>query len=138
MRTISVAIVAIFTGSASAESKSSPEDWRCERHPPCWRQRPMRRLEARYHWPVSRLDGYIVVGYVIWQPGGDEAPPRVEPAPSLTLASAPVTLLATLKHLVLKTAPMSFERLRSLRSRHWSFVSVDHTGPDQQTLGVSE
>jgi hypothetical protein len=87
----------------------------------------MRRLEARYHWPVNQDDNYVVVGHVVWQPD-DGARPQIELAPSLRRANAPVVLLATLKHLVLRTAPKSFERLRALRSRHWTFVSVEPEG----------
>ena len=84
-------------------------------------------MPARFHWPMNQDDDYVVVGHVVWQPD-DGAPPRIEPAPSLMSASAPVALLATLKHLVLKTAPRSFVRLRALRSRHWTFVRVETEG----------
>jgi hypothetical protein len=83
----------------------------------------MRTLEARFHMPYSSGD-YIVVGHVVWDGASDDTAARVEPSRSLPLVSAPATLFATLKHLVTMTRPRSFERLRALRSHHWSFVEV--------------
>jgi len=83
----------------------------------------MRKLEARYHPPLAAGGAYIVVGHVVAEVG-ETSPPRVEAAPSLARHGSPATILATLRHLVATTAPRSFERLESLRSRYWSFVLV--------------
>ena len=85
----------------------------------------MRKLEARFHPLEKQGQGYIVVGHVTWPETPAEADPQVEPAPSLVRASAPATMLATLRHLVRMTSPKSFERLESLRSQYWSFVRVE-------------
>ncbi len=81
----------------------------------------VRKLEARYHPPLAVSESYVVVAHITWEA---DLRPRVEPAPSLASYGAPVTILATLRHLVLMTGPRSFERLQSLRSRYWSFVVV--------------
>ena len=85
----------------------------------------MKKLEARFHPPFAATEAYVVVGHIITEGSAHNLLPRVEPAPSLARHGAPVAILATLKHLVIKTAPDSFERLKSLRSRYWSFVPVD-------------
>jgi hypothetical protein len=85
----------------------------------------MRRLEARYRPPVASTNAHVVVAHVTWQAGKDDGRPILEPLPSLMQQAAPATILATLRHLVLITAPKSFERLASLRSPFWSFVAVE-------------
>jgi hypothetical protein len=91
----------------------------------------MRRLEARFHFPFSALNRSVVVGHVVWD-GECGGAARIEPAPSLRHTAAPVTLLKTLKHLVLVAGPDAFERLRNLRNTHWSFVEV--AAPDTDTV----
>jgi hypothetical protein len=89
----------------------------------------MRILEARFH-PFDRASPtYVVVARLIWEDVAGKAEARIEPAPSLDRHTAPATMLATLRHLVLMTSPRSFERLQGLRSRFWSFVSVDRVPP---------
>jgi hypothetical protein len=88
----------------------------------------MKRLEARFHPPFAATEAYVVVGHVVADATGTL--PRVEPARSLTRHGAPAAILATLKHLVIKTSPNSFQRLESLRSRYWSFVSVGEERSD--------
>jgi len=90
----------------------------------------MKRLEARFHPPFAATDAYVVVGHIVADATG--LLPRVEPARSLTRHGAPAAILATLKHLVIKTSPTSFERLESLRSRYWSFVPVPEESSDMQ------
>jgi hypothetical protein len=84
----------------------------------------MRSLEARFHFTVGDSDRYVVVGQVVWDGGRDEAHPRVEPSPSLRQVSAPVTLLMTLRHLLVTAGPGAFDRLRDLKNTSWSFVEV--------------
>ena len=91
----------------------------------------MKKLEARFHPPFAATEEYIVVGHIIAEASGHNLLPRVEAAPSLTRHGAPAAILATLKHLVMKTSPNSFERLESLRSTYWSFVPVDDESPDR-------
>jgi len=90
----------------------------------------MKKLEARFHPPFAATEAYIVVGHIVADTTG--LLPRVEPARSLARHGAPATVLATLKHLVLKTSPNSFERLESFRSRYWSFVPVGEEPSDVQ------
>jgi hypothetical protein len=89
----------------------------------------MRILEARFH-PFDRASStFVVVARLIWEDLDGKTTARIEPAPSLERHTAPATMLATLKHLVQMTTPHSFERLQALRSRFWSFVSVDSLPP---------
>lgn len=84
----------------------------------------MKTLEARFHPPPASKEIYVIVAHVVWDGGPEEMRPRVVPVPSLVQERAPATLLATLRHLVLKTGPTSFDRLINLKTRYWSFVSV--------------
>jgi hypothetical protein len=89
----------------------------------------MRILEARFH-PFDRASPtFVVVARVIWEDASGKTLARIEPAPSLERHTAPATMLATLRHLIQMTTPHSFERLQGLRSRFWSFVSVDTVPP---------
>jgi hypothetical protein len=83
----------------------------------------MPRLEARFHSWSSGGQAYVVVGYVIWDEGGNE-PPVIERAPSLREASAPRAIFARLRHLV-RAPGTNYARLASLRSPFWSFVPTD-------------
>ena len=85
----------------------------------------MKMLEARFHPPLAAGQAYIVVGHVIIESDGRTIATRVKPACSLVRQSAPATLLATLRHLARLTAPRCWERLQSLRNRHWSFVPLE-------------
>jgi hypothetical protein len=84
----------------------------------------VRVLEARFHPFEQESPTFVVVGHVVWDDDRPERTPRVEAAAALARQTAPTTMLATVKHLVHMTAPKTFERLQSLRSRFWSFVSV--------------
>lgn len=84
----------------------------------------MAKLEARFHPPDRRSGTYIVVGHVSWPDPPEPAVPRVQPAPSLALVSAPATLLATLRHLV-RAKARSLAELESLKNEYWSFVRID-------------
>jgi hypothetical protein len=89
----------------------------------------MRILEARFH-PFDRESStFVVVALLIWDDPEGKAPARIEASPTLERHTAPATMLATLRHLVQMTTPRSFERLQGLRSRFWSFVSVDTLPP---------
>ena len=85
----------------------------------------MKMLEARFHPPLAGPQAYIVVGHVIVEWDGSMVATRVKPAGSLGRQCAPATLLATLRHLARVTAPRCWERLQSLRNRHWSFVPLE-------------
>lgn len=86
---------------------------------------PVRVLEARFHPFEHYSPTFVVVGHVIWEDDDVMRTPRVEPAASLSRQTAPMTMLATLRHLVQMTTPLSFQRLQALKSRFWSFVSVE-------------
>ena len=86
---------------------------------------PMKMLEARFHPPPAESRAYIVVGHIIVENDGAALVTRVKPVSSLARQCAPATILATLRHLARMTAPRSWERLLSLRNRHWSFVPLD-------------
>jgi hypothetical protein len=85
----------------------------------------MQMLEARFHPPLAAGQAYIVVGHVIIESDGTRIAARVKPACSLARHCAPAALLATLRHLARLTAPRCWERLQSLRNRHWSFVPLE-------------
>ena len=85
----------------------------------------MKMLEARFHPPPAESRAYIVVGHIIVETDGGAPVTRVKPASSLARHRAPATILATLRHLARATAPRSWERLQTLRNRHWSFVPLD-------------
>lgn len=91
----------------------------------------MRALEARYH-PLDReSSSFVVVAHILWDADADpKRGPRIEPSAELAKQVAPATMLATLRHLVLMTAPDPFGRLPSLRNRFWSFVQVDAQGAE--------
>jgi len=84
----------------------------------------MAKLEARFHPPGQQDGRYIIVGHVTWPDPPAKASPRVDPSPSLALASAPATILATLRHLA-RAASKSIEQLESMRNQYWSFVRTD-------------
>lgn len=66
----------------------------------------------------------MVVGRVIWDSDASDETPTVESSGSMNDQDWPATILAKLRYLVAATAPDSFERLLTLRSRFWSFVDV--------------
>ncbi len=82
----------------------------------------MRVLEARFH-PQGSAE-YFVVGQLVWQQWSKPDSPTVEPASKLTSETDAGTTLCKLRYLITATAPGSFERLQTLRSRFWSFVEV--------------
>lgn len=98
------------------------------RHVACWLERVMAKLEARFHPPDRREGTYIVVGHVTWPDPPGRSRPQVQPAPSLALVSAPATLLATLRHLVMAKAK-SFGDLEALKNQYWSFVRIEPAVP---------
>jgi hypothetical protein len=85
-----------------------------------------RVLQARFH-PLADDREIIVVARVIC--AGDET--RLEPATLTGLFAAPASVLLKLRYLVQRSAPDSFERLRALRSRFWSFVEIGP--PDKES-----
>jgi hypothetical protein len=94
----------------------------------------MPKLEARFHpWPASD-EGYVVVGYVIWDATGGERP-QVQPAPSLRDARAPRAILATLRHLV-NTCATGYAQLTDLQTRFWSFVPAEEPEPPSPPLAA--
>jgi hypothetical protein len=84
----------------------------------------VRVLEARFHFQSAVLDKPVVVGRLIWTSDASDEPPSVEASGCMSEQDWPATVLAKLRYLVVSTAPDSFDRLLSLRSRFWSFVDV--------------
>lgn len=84
----------------------------------------MRVLEARFHFQSTALDKPVVVGRVIWTSDTSDETPSVEASGCMSQQDWPATIQAKLRYLVATTAPDSFDRLLSLRSRFWSFVDV--------------
>jgi hypothetical protein len=82
-----------------------------------------RVLQARFH-PLADDREIIVVARVIC--AGEQA--HLEPATLTGLFAAPASVLLKLRYLVQRSAPHSFESLRALRSRFWSFVEI--SAPD--------
>ena len=76
----------------------------------------MKTLEARFHPHPASRETYVVVAHVVWDDTAQKVWPRVVPSPSLPQERAPATLLATVRHLVLKTGPTSFDRLTKSRT----------------------
>jgi hypothetical protein len=84
----------------------------------------VRVLEARFHPQQRDAEEFVVVGHVVWDSDVAKGRPTVQPSPALLHESAPATVLSKLQYLVAVTAPESFERLQTLRSRFWSFVEI--------------
>lgn len=99
------------------------------RHAGCWCIGEMRVLEARFHFQVSDSDQAFVVGRLVWDSDVGSASPVVEPSASLVQQEWPATILSKLKFLIEMTAPDSYRRLLTLRSRYWSFVDVTPDRP---------
>lgn len=85
----------------------------------------MRILEARFH-PFDRENPTVILmARIVWEDGGaPDTSPRIDPAPAMERHTAPGAVLATLRHLVQMTRPLTYERLQTLKSRFWSFVPV--------------
>ena len=84
----------------------------------------MRVLQARFHPHQKVPQDFVVVGHVVWEGDVPADRPKVQPAASLMVSGEPATMLIKLQYLVATTAPESFERLQTLKSRYWSFVEV--------------
>jgi hypothetical protein len=84
----------------------------------------MRVLQARFYPQQTAVDDFVVVGHVVWEQDATKGLPIVQPSLALTGGGASATMLSKLQYLVAMTAPESFERLQSLKSRFWSFVEV--------------
>lgn len=80
-------------------------------------------LEARFCSRSRGDDAFVVVGHVAWN---DETSvrPTVFPSPALAKGQAEAPLLAKLRYLVEFAALGSFERLKTLPSKFWSFIDV--------------
>jgi hypothetical protein len=84
----------------------------------------MRILEARFH-PFERENPTVILmARIVWDDEPAGAAPRIEPEPAMQRHTAPGAVLATLRHLVQMTRPLTYERLQTLKSRFWSFVPV--------------
>lgn len=80
----------------------------------------MRVLEARFHPRRRGQPDFVMVGYLVWRGGRQQARPVFEPA----RAAVPSPVVSKLQYLIDMTEPGSFERLQSLRSDFWSFVPI--------------
>jgi hypothetical protein len=80
-------------------------------------------LEARFSSRSNGDDAFVVVGRVVWK---DEtsANPTVYPSAALAEGPSEHPLLAKLRYLVDFAALGSFERLKTLPSKFWSFIDV--------------
>lgn len=84
----------------------------------------MRILRASFHFDPESVRAPLVVAYVVWIDADSSRRPMVRPLPTFLRAAWPSTILAKLEHLLRITEPNSFDELRALRSRLWSFVEV--------------
>jgi hypothetical protein len=88
----------------------------------------MRILEARFH-PFDRKNPIaILMARLVWDEAAPDAAPRIEPSPALQRHTAPGAVMATLRHLVQMTRPLTNQRLQTLNSRFWSFVPAEQPG----------
>jgi hypothetical protein len=94
----------------------------------------MRVLEARFRSGVAGTDAFVVVGRLVWRQPDPAGDPVIQADPALLPVAAP-PLVEKLRYLVNVTAPDSYQRLQSLRSRFWSFVDV--TGVDGAGMDVA-
>jgi hypothetical protein len=74
-------------------------------------------LVARFH-PLADDRQIVIVGLVVCAPHGAS----LQAPPSTGAFTAPAGLLIKLRYLVERAAPNTFESLRKLRSRFWSFI----------------
>ncbi len=84
----------------------------------------MHVLEARFHSRAAEDDDFVIVGRVFWVDGTRSENPLVLPSAPLAREDRPGALVTKLRYIVKVTAAGSFDRLRSLRSRFWSFSDV--------------
>jgi hypothetical protein len=84
----------------------------------------MHVLQARFHPEQNATKEFVVVAHLVWDGDAGSDRPTVRPAASLMVSGEPPTMLIKLQYLVETTAPDSFERLQTLKSRYWSFVEV--------------
>jgi hypothetical protein len=87
-------------------------------------QPTMRKYEARFHPHRGEEDAYVIVGYVVWDANRSDQRARVEPPSTFLGAMSPHVMFTTLCHLVRVAGARAHERLKSLPSKHWSFVDV--------------
>jgi hypothetical protein len=92
----------------------------------------MKKLEARYYPPFTR-SRFLVVAHIFFPSDGSERKPLIRPIHTRFDQGSPAALLSTLRYLVHTTAPYTWERLTSLRSRYWSFVSVQLLSEERVT-----
>jgi len=92
-------------------------------------------LEARFRFDAATDARPITVAHVVWSHARDPHP-VVRPALSLQRHHGPAAILVKLQYLVEITAPHSFERLQSLRSRFWSFIDVSTNPPALSPKGA--
>lgn len=96
---------------------------------------PVLVLEARFRFDAAEDAQPITVAHVVWSHPTDPHP-VVQPSCSLQRHQGPATILVKLQYLVELTAPDSFARLQSLRSRFWSFIDVSANPPNVSLKGA--
>ena len=84
----------------------------------------VRVLEARFHPQRKTRSRFVVVGYLVWRTRRQTERPIFH---SIT-APGPHPIESKMHYLMRVTEPDCFQRLQSLRSDCWSFVSVS---PDE-------
>lgn len=95
----------------------------------------MKKLEARYYPPFTR-NRFIVIAHVFIPTEGTDLTPVIRPVRPRARPGSPASLLSTLRYLVRTTTPYTWERLTTLRSRYWSFASVQ-LSPEERTADLS-
>lgn len=80
-------------------------------------------LEARFSSRSRGDDAFVVVGRVGWE-DITSASPTVFPSAALAKGPSEDALLAKLRYIVEVVAFGSFERLKTLPSKFWSFIDV--------------
>jgi hypothetical protein len=95
----------------------------------------MKKLEARYYPPFAR-NRFVVIAHVFIPTEGHDLRPRIRPARPTSHPGSPASLLSTLRYLVRLTTPHTWERLTTLRSRYWSFASVQ-LSPDDRSADLA-
>ena len=80
----------------------------------------MRVLEARFHPRGNGQPHVVAVGHLIWRREWRRSEPVFEPGKTITSEA----MLSKLRYLIALSQPDCYERLQSVHSEFWSFVST--------------